>query len=144
MGSRLTASGYTPTVIDAAIAKLLAGGLLDDERLAQDAVDAASRSRPTGKALIRRRLAQKGVREELVARAETSAAPLERTNALKAARAALARQDPTLPWPVRLRRVAGSVARRGFDAELAEEAAREALGSPPAQHTDESEDSYSL
>jgi regulatory protein len=142
MRTRLAASGYSPPVVDAAIAKLLAGRLLDDERLARDAVDAASRSRPTGKALIRRRLAQKGVREDVAAQAEASAAGHERANALKAAHAAMSRQDPSLPWPVRLRRIIGAVARRGFDAELADEAARQALGPPPQDPPDASDDPY--
>jgi regulatory protein len=66
---RLSDAGYRPELIDAAIARLLAIGLLDDEAFARHWVESRDRARPRGEIALKRELLLRGVDPGVVAAA---------------------------------------------------------------------------
>jgi regulatory protein len=63
---RLTFAGYRPELVDAAIAKLLEFGMLDDEVFARSWVESRDRARPRGERAIRQELSLKGIDRAIV------------------------------------------------------------------------------
>jgi regulatory protein len=70
---RLAEAGYRSELIAAALDRLTAIGLLDDELFARNWIESRDRARPRGELALRRELSQRGV-----GRAEISAALTER------------------------------------------------------------------
>lgn len=62
---RLIISGYRPDLVDGAIARLTAIGILDDEAFARAWVESRDRARPRGERALARELALKGVDREV-------------------------------------------------------------------------------
>lgn len=123
---KLERKGHAEPAVEAAIASLVAMGLLD-ERAFAEAYVAARASRGRGPTRLRRDLAALGV-DPATAKAaiaslerEGAADPWERTLAAATRRAAAMR---TLPLDVRQRRLTAFLARRGFQGTEAREAVR--------------------
>ncbi|MEO8228962.1 MAG: regulatory protein RecX [Chloroflexota bacterium] len=66
---RLSDAGYRPELIDGAITRLLAIGLLDDETFARHWVESRDRARPRGEIALKRELRLRGVEPGLIAAA---------------------------------------------------------------------------
>ena len=66
---RLSDAGYRPELIDGAIARLLAIGLLDDEAFARHWVESRDRARPRGEIALKRELRLRGVEPGVIAAA---------------------------------------------------------------------------
>ena len=113
----------------AAAAALERVGLIDDKRVAEAAARSASRKGDIGVRLLEQKLMQKGVgREEAKAAASEA---LEGRDAMEDA-LGLARKKARssagrLEYEVASRRIAASLARRGFDAQTCREATSRAL-----------------
>jgi regulatory protein len=63
----LIAKAYRPELVEAAIVRLLAGGMLDDEAFARAWIESRDRARPRGEQVLRLELARKGIDRETVA-----------------------------------------------------------------------------
>lgn len=105
---RLIAAGYPEEHVQAAVARLVEIGLVDDERYAQALLDSRDRSRPRGDRALLQELRRRGIDDELAER-------------LLAQRAAGERRDSEPVWGTTLR----AVEEQAGDAE--ERAARTAL-----------------
>lgn len=66
---RLVEAGYRPDLVEGALERLAALGLLDDVRYARDWIEARDQARPRGVAALRRELAQRGLEPEVIAAA---------------------------------------------------------------------------
>jgi regulatory protein len=66
---RLSDAGYRPELVDAAIDRLLAIGLLDDEAFARHWVESRDRARPRGEFALKRELRLRGVDAGVIAAA---------------------------------------------------------------------------
>jgi SOS response regulatory protein OraA/RecX len=66
---RLSDAGFRPELIDGAIARLLAIGLLDDEAFARHWVESRDRARPRGEIALKRELRLRGVDPGVIAAA---------------------------------------------------------------------------
>lgn len=66
---RLSDAGYQSELIDGAIARLLAIGLLDDEAFARHWVESRDRARPRGEIALKRELRLRGVEPGVIAAA---------------------------------------------------------------------------
>lgn len=128
--ARLERWGAEPTDAERVIGELIAAGALDDGRAAEAFCRAALARRPVGRAWLRARLESLGIGTADAARAIDAA--LEGAGDTEAARvlaAATARRLPSgLSDAARRRRVLGTLARRGFDAEASAEAVETVLG----------------
>ena len=104
----------TPEVVDGIVDALRRQGYLDDRRLASLFVNETARRRPGGPHLIRRKLREAGVSEEIIEHELREALPPERerevaeTLARKKLRGAKTREQA-------VRRIHGLLARRGFN-----------------------------
>lgn len=141
---RLSTAGYRADLIEAAIARLLDLGILDDEAFATAWVASRDRAHPRGARALRSELIQKGIAAEtvgvvLAARqrgdgdmdsdtggVEPRSADEDAARQLVARHAnALARiEDPRK----RRQRAYALLARHGFDSEIAGQVAQEAAG----------------
>jgi regulatory protein len=63
---RLTGAGYRSDLVEDAIERLLAVGVLDDEVFARTWVESRDRARPRGERAIRQELVQKGIERETI------------------------------------------------------------------------------
>jgi regulatory protein len=107
--------------------RLARAGLLDDATVAEAHVRARLRGLPASPRALRRQLAHRGVREEVVV--ATIAAATEQASEEQLAERALERllarrRDADLRDPVTRRRVAGALQRRGFTARAIAHALR--------------------
>jgi len=141
LGERLVSAGYDPAHVAAAIERLVAIGLIDDERLARALIESRDRSRQRGDHSLLQELRRRGIDEPLALRllAERAAAPdTERLDGPadllgapqgaeeRAARAALAKMRRRPGDPRReAQRLAQALARRGFPPALCWNLARE-------------------
>jgi regulatory protein len=121
MRTRLAMRGFDPATIADELERLRAVGLLDDERFARAWVEDRRVSAPRGRRLIRYELLGRGIEPEAVD-AVTEGLD-DRTTALELARRK-ARSAPQDGYEAFLARVGGFLRRRGFDYEIAAEAAR--------------------
>jgi len=133
---RLASRGFTPEIIDPLIDRLAATGLLDDERLAHEYVEARLESRPSGRRLLRAEMARRGIgreaAEKALGAAPISGSPEELDLARRAARERLSRCATVLDeigLQKEHRRLVAFLLRRGFSYEVAERAARESMRS---------------
>jgi regulatory protein len=123
---RLATAGYRPELIDGAIDRLLALGILDDRSFTAAWVESRDRARPRGERALRRELAVKGVDRELVDRAMEVRRPDPGGDAdpdVRAAERLMARHAAQLQRvsdPRRRRqRAYALLVRNGFDSEIA-------------------------
>lgn len=129
VGDRLARRGWAAEVIADVLSRLERVGLIDDERFARLWVDERMRLRPRGLALLRQELRRKGISEETIDR--TVSAYRSESDELARARDLLIRRQGRYagldPQTAR-RRMAGLLARRGFDSETVYAAVRQVLG----------------
>lgn len=139
--TRLAKRGFAADEVAGVCERLLAAGLLDDAALARRAAEAELARRAAGPRLVLMKLLRRGV-ERATAEAAVAAVFGERDagadadrEAARAVRRLPASVDAAAAW----RRVAGALARRGFDAATARAAAERALAgrafAPPARRT---------
>lgn len=128
---RLRTAGYRPELIDGAIDRLTALGILDDASFAQSWVESRDRARPRGERALRRELQLKGIERTTVDATMDERRPepggpddpdVAAAEALMARHAAaLARvADPRK----RRQRAYALLARNGFDPDLASDLVR--------------------
>lgn len=146
---KLLRLGYRSELVDAAIARLLTVGYLDDEAFARSWVESRDRARPRGEHALRRELGQKGVdrglidevlgnrRDDALGDGGGSTSPDE-----AAAERLLAKKLATIqrePDPRRrLQRAYALLARNGFSPDVCSVVARRALA--VAADTDRDQD----
>jgi regulatory protein len=115
---RLLQKQHPPAAVDGALARLAAQGLLDDTRFARDYAGAkATRGGGRGSARLIRDLLAQGVERRVVeeaVRAALADAGVDESTAVRAVAEKRAQQLSGLPAPVRKRRLAAFLARRGF------------------------------
>jgi regulatory protein len=134
LAARLVEKGEPPALVAAAIARLTANGLLDDNRFAA----ARARSGLLGKARSRRRMEQTlaldGVPREVAVTAIQQVLDEEGTTevalAVRAARKKL-RSLSGHPPPVQRDKLYGFLARQGYGADIVRKTLREVLDVPP-------------
>lgn len=128
LSDRLHARGFEPGAVDGALGRLQELGIVDDDDFARRWIEERSRSRGlSGEALLDE-LAHKGVAQEVAAAALASAGLDDAATARAVAASHLARVA-RLPLPAQAARLQAAVMRRGFAADVAEEAVRSVL--PP-------------
>jgi regulatory protein len=142
----LNMAGYRDDLVEAAIARLLELGMLDDRTFGQTWVESRDRARPRGESAIRQELARKGLDRELIGeildarrrgsgddeaegpgRAEGAASPdeLAAERLLRKRAAALSRvANPR----ERRNRAYALLARNGFDPDVCRKVSQSALG----------------
>jgi regulatory protein len=115
---RLLQKQHPPAAVDGALARLAGQGLLDDARFARDYAGAkATRGGGRGSARLIRDLLAQGVERRVVeeaVRAALADAGVDESTAVRAVAEKRAKQLSGLPAPVRKRRLAAFLARRGF------------------------------
>jgi regulatory protein len=115
---RLLQKQHPPAAVDGALARLAGQGLLDDARFARDYAGAkATRGGGRGSARLIRDLLAQGVERHVVeeaVRAALADAGVDESTAVRAVAEKRAKQLSGLPAPVRKRRLAAFLARRGF------------------------------
>lgn len=126
---RLAAKGYDRETVIAALDRLQASGLQDDERFAASFADAAV-ARRMAPGLIQRKLRGRGVTAELAARASV-ADPAEEESRARAAAAKRAAALGSLPADKARRRLADFLVRRGYPADLSLRIAEESFPGGP-------------
>lgn len=125
--TRLLARGVEDPVARAVVDRFVEVGLLDDARFARHWVSSRLQGRGLSRRVIERELADKGIEPDL---AEQALAAVDtRTERDTAARLVerKARGMPHLEEPVRVRRLVGMLARKGYAPDLAYEVVREVL-----------------
>jgi regulatory protein len=132
----LVAKGFSEDVAAAAEARLLDLGILDDREFARNAVESAVLRRHEAPAKVQLALQAKGVARELIA--DALAEILMDEGNVDGAVAAGALRLPSLHGtPLAIRRKLGAyLARRGYEAEVIEEACGRLLGTAAADETD--------
>jgi regulatory protein len=128
---RLTSAGYRAELIDGAIERLLALGILDDEAFTSAWVESRDRARPRGERALRRELQLKGIGRDVVDAAMDDRRPEpggESDPDVAAAERLLARNAAGLARVADLRkrrqRAYGLLARNGFDPSTAMDVVR--------------------
>ena len=122
---RLTAAGFEPDQIEAALTDLQRAGLIDDARFAREVVREQAGRRLLGDRAIRRALREKGVDAGQVEDSlELAGAEEERADQLAERQA---RRMVRLAPETAYRRLVGLLVRRGYGSATAREAARRAL-----------------
>lgn len=114
---RLRRKDYPPEVIDAAIARLVELGLVDDAAFSRYLIENRQTFRPRGRLAIRDELRRKGVEREVIDAAfdEQSEEPeVEQERALEVARKAVGRYAGAPDRITFQRRLGGYLQRRGF------------------------------
>jgi regulatory protein len=128
--SRLRRRGLRPDAVTAAVGRLEEAGLLDDAKFAESYARARV-ERGYGRSRIRSDLAGLGVDRRVAERAVEAVVLEDRGPEIEALARKRAQVLRDLPEPVRLRRIVGFLARRGFGGAAALAAARAALREPP-------------
>ena len=114
---KLRERGFPPEAIDAAVERIRDLGYLDDRDFAGRWVESRQQHRPRSARMLGRELAQKGVDREVIAQTLEEAGIDE----LGDARALAEKKWPSLAGldaPTRQRRLAGFLARRGYDYDI--------------------------
>lgn len=125
---RLVAGGAGEADVDRVLARLRALGLVDDALFAERWVEGAVRRRGLGADALAAGLVAKGVPED-VARAAIAAAAPDEPGRARALAASLARRVARFPPAHQGARLVAMLSRRGFSADVAEDAVRAVL--PP-------------
>ncbi len=116
---RLDKKGYSPEVVEKVIARLRELGIVDDEKLAREYVEARIAVGHKGKFRVKQELLKKGIDREKI-----EAALREAPSELEAAKMVVEHYLPRyrkLDPSTRMRRLYGLLARRGFSAETVEQ-----------------------
>ena len=123
MRTRLAMRGVAPGAVDDEIARLQRAGLLDDEKFARAWVEDRKRTAPRGRRMLRYELLGRGIEPEAVDEATNDID--DRTTAAAIARDR-ARKLPALDYASFFAKIGEYLRRRGFDYDVAAEAARQA------------------
>ena len=129
---KLADKGATPAMLERVIARLRELGLVDDKALGQLIVEHELSNQPAGEALLRAKLERKGLEEAAIDHALNEASPV--TTGAGAARAAMSLAKSKLASlrgvdkNTARRRLAGLLARRGFDEQVVQEVVERLLG----------------
>lgn len=127
LGQYLLRKGACADVVERVLDRLAEVGLIDDEAYANLWVESRHRGRKLPRRALVAELRRKGLDEDIIA---SAVAPIDRDAEALAARAlahAKARAVTGQPYEVALRRLVGTLGRRGFTGEMAWAAAKEAL-----------------
>lgn len=114
-------------IIDELCERFVEVGLLDDAAYAQMLATSRSQFSGRGKSRIRQELRRKGVDDETVQAALEEITPEDEREAARAVAAKKLRSLSGLEYPVAQRRLAGVLARRGFNPGIVMEVTRETL-----------------
>jgi regulatory protein len=146
MRGALDAEGIqTPEVIDEIVGTLRRQGYLDDRRLASQYVQYLAKHKPSGAHLVRRKLREAGVSEEILEEEIREALPLEqeREMAEELARRKLASMKGMKTGSSKeqreqaVRRIHGFLSRRGFSERVVGDICAKILrGKMPGEHHD--------
>jgi regulatory protein len=141
----LTMAAYTEQLVEHAIERLLALGMLDDRAFAQAWVDSRDRARPRGQSALRRELALKGIDREMIVavlaeRSDAATAEGSESGGIGADQAAAERllhknRAALLRVPelrARRGRAYALLARNGFDPEVCREVSARAVAQDAA------------
>jgi len=130
MRERLLRRGFPPSTAQSVVDGLVNDGWLDDERLARDLVESMYRDKPAGTALIVEKLRQRGIDDGLARRIaeHTRESQSEYDAAMQLAETRFAKMSQTLDDAAKARRLAGALARRGFEQETVEDVVRRVVG----------------
>lgn len=125
---KLKLKGAPPADIDLVIDDLLSLGLLDDEKFARDWIDSRRHFRPTGVVRLRQELFAKGIDREIVDQTvrEYKSNSDEFPAALDLAKRKL-KLYRKLDTDTARRRLAGFLARRGYEASVVSKVLKELL-----------------
>ena len=120
---RLRRRGHAESIIKQVVGDVRRDGWLNERAYAEEIVHSTTRRRPAGRALLDQKLAQRGVEPTVAGRVARAAADAQddRAAAYSLARRRLATMGSIAPEAA-LRRLAGLLARRGFDEEVIETA----------------------
>lgn len=133
MLDKLQKAGHEPALAQQVLDRLKGLGLLDDRSLGQNLIDELRRWRQAGPLLLKKKLLDRGLDEELADRLIEQTAPqavtdahdppsesglLSQVDLLAKAKLALWSK---LPWATRQRRLAGWLSRRGYDESTVQE-----------------------
>jgi len=121
---KLREKGYAPETIDTVVEDLTRVGLLDDETYARDFAKRLAEKETAGARWIETKLVSRGVHYSLAARVAEEFAAEGSDAALEAARERGSRMGHVTDQEAFVRRLAGQLQRRGFDAGESFEAAR--------------------
>ena len=126
MCERLMRRGYAESTAQSVADTLQRDGWLDDERLARDLVDSLCREKPAGKALIIEKLTKRGIATDLAHRVadERHESQNEDDAAMAFAKKRLAKMPNNVDKTTKARRLAGALARRGFEQDVVEDIVR--------------------
>jgi regulatory protein len=128
LAQALKAKNVPPEVAEQVLDRLQEVGLVDDAAFAESWVESRQQRRHLSRPALRRELQAKGVdREQIDAALES----VDYGDELAAARELARRRYAAvaeLPYPVRYRRLAGVLSRRGFGSEIVTQVLREVLG----------------
>jgi regulatory protein len=126
---RLVEKGFSPEAVEAAVARLKQIGYLDDHTFCERTIAGVLAARPAGPRSITDRLRLKGVHPEVIREvlARTYPDELVEEMAYRAAAARIGRYRNEEPL-ARRRKLAGYLARRGFDYDDVQKALRRVLG----------------
>ncbi len=125
---RLLQGGFEPGVVEDTLGRLRELKLVDDFAFAQQWVEERAARKGLGPAKLAAELSAKGIEQAAIEAAIASLADEELTRAKEVA-AARIRRLAELPLAVQAARLEGSLARRGFSAEVSEQAVKAVL--PP-------------
>jgi regulatory protein len=131
MREYLVRRGVDASLAAHVIKDLVAIGAINDAAIAESVIAMERSRRPAGTPLLRQKLARHGIDEADVDQAITAAEQVSsaREQAMAEARRTAARLPASLDPRTRARRILAALARRGFDEQTAEDAARAVLGS---------------
>jgi regulatory protein len=120
--TRLRQKGFSPSAIDAAVEKLQGWKYLDDEDFAKTWVEQQATHRPRSRRVMAQDLRSKGIDKEMV---EETLASVEIDELQGAIRASSRKWETwqSLPPDVRLRRLSGFLARRGYGYDIVRQVA---------------------
>jgi regulatory protein len=128
LAQALLAKNVPSEVAEQVLDRLQEVGLVDDAAFAESWVESRQQRRHLSRPALRRELQAKGVdREQIDAALES----VDYGDELAAARELARRRHPAiaeLPYPVRYRRLAGVLGRRGFGSGIVTQVLREVLG----------------
>lgn len=139
---RLRRAGHRSGAIEQVVERMLEIGAIDDARLAERLAGSLADRGNSGRRLIELKLAQKGVSRTLAttAAAEATAPRDALADATALARKRVRQASPRLDRQALSRRVYAFLARRGFEAQVCQQACRAALGE--LSHADEVVDEH--
>lgn len=133
---RLRAAGFEADEVRAELVRLEEVGLVDDRAFAQELAGHHLTSRRSGRRAIVGALAAKGVDRTTIEEtlAELSGAPSDEADRAESLARDRARRLVSLPPETAFTRLVGFLGRRGYDAGVARQAARRALGLDAGEH----------